>query len=573
MDKKKIDKEEQEELEEALAEKNINEAERLLKEENNGRENLNKTNSKGIIICILILAIIIACYFIFYKDNKEETKDKNNKTKETEVKKPDLKSEYRLSGNGLENFDLYFLQLENEEKNKVYSPLSIKYALEMLAEGTDGNSKEELDAIIGDYVAKKYTNSKNMSFANALFIKDSYEKNIKNTYKELLENKYGAEVLLDSFKKPDKVNKWVSDKTFNLIPELIDDASDKDFILINALAIDMEWVKKIQSEHEDYIVDLLHEQYKEEDYDSYGVYLSALDSSDYSPLEFEGYNKKAKSAQISAVANKYDTVNTVGENKIRETITKEYSEWINSAEGKECMEYSEPDEYPKDVNKYVDKFIKDLDSNYKHISSSTDFYFYDDEEVKAFSKDLKEYDGTTLQYVGIMPKKESLKDYISKTNANNINTLINKMKDISLNSFEDGYMSIINGYIPMFKFEYELELMTNLQKLGIKDVFDSEKANLSKMVEGNAYIDTALHKANIEFSNDGIKASAATAIGGKGSTSCGFEHRYEIPVKKIDLTFNKPYMYFVRDKQSGEVWFAGTVYEPIEFNSSEYPHY
>ena len=168
MDKKKIDKEEQEVLEEALAEKNINEAERLLKEENNRREKLNKTNSKGIIICILILAIIIACYFIFYKDNKEETKDKNNKTKETEVKKPDLKSEYRLSGNGLENFDLYFLQLENEEKNKVYSPLSIKYALEMLGEGASGESKTQIDNIIGKYKAKKYP------ITNALSIHNEY---------------------------------------------------------------------------------------------------------------------------------------------------------------------------------------------------------------------------------------------------------------------------------------------------------------------------------------------------------------------------------------------------------------
>ena len=30
----------------------------------------------------------------------------------------------------------------------------------------------------------------------------------------------------------------------------------------------------------------------------------------------------------------------------------------------------------------------------------------------------------------------------------------------------------------------------------------------------------------------------------------------------IDLDFDKPYMYIIRDKSTGEVWFAGTVYEP-----------
>ena len=65
---------------------------------------------------------------------------------------------------GLEQFDLYFLQLENGKQNKIYSPLSIKYALEMLEEGTNGESKTQISSIIGNYEAKKYINSKNMSF-------------------------------------------------------------------------------------------------------------------------------------------------------------------------------------------------------------------------------------------------------------------------------------------------------------------------------------------------------------------------------------------------------------------------
>ena len=74
----------------------------------------------------------------------------------------------------------------------------------------------------------------------------------------------------------------------------------------------------------------------------------------------------------------------------------------------------------------------------------------------------------------------------------------------------------------------------------------------------------ARHKANIEFSNNGIKAAAATSLsGGKGAGgSCVFDYRYDVPVKKIDLTFDNPYMIIIRDKNTGEVWFTGTVYEP-----------
>ena len=109
--------------------------------------------------------------------------------------------------------------------------------------------------------------------------------------------------------------------------------------------------------------------------------------------------------------------------------------------------------------------------------------------------------------------------------------------------------------------------MEDLQKLGIEDVFDINKADLSKMLTDNAekqYIGDATHKAMIEFSNDGIKAAAVTVMGGMGSTGCfvDFDHVYDVPVEEIDLTFDKPYLYIIRDKATGEVWFTGAVYNP-----------
>ena len=46
---------------------------------------------------------------------------------------------------------------------------------------------------------------------------------------------------------------------------------------------------------------------------------------------------------------------------------------------------------------------------------------------------------------------------------------------------------------------------------------------------------------------------------------CGFDYKFDVPVEKIDLTFANPYMFIIRDKDTGEVWFTGTVYEPVEF--------
>ena len=65
----------------------------------------------------------------------------------------------------------------------------------------------------------------------------------------------------------------------------------------------------------------------------------------------------------------------------------------------------------------VFKYIAELKDNYEHISSSTDFEFYTDDDAKVFAKDLKTYNGTTLQYIGIMPTTKTLSYYIKNTNA------------------------------------------------------------------------------------------------------------------------------------------------------------
>ena len=524
--------------------------------------------AKVIIILLVLILVGVLGYIAFLKfkpDNKTATAEKE-----------DYQSEYRLSGNGLENFDLYFLKLENEAKNKVYSPLSIKYALAMLSEGANGDSKAQIDAIIGDYKAKSYPNNEHMSFANAMFIRDTYKDKVKESYTNNLKEKFGAEVVLDPFASPDNINNWASDRTFKLVNNLLNDVSDNDFFLINALAIDMNWNNQIHCEgsHKipcvdegNYHVYYNHEKLEENDKGAYSV--SDISYSDEDSFYATWNNKHVfdgkeftKGGEVFADFNKYDIIKDLGEDKIREIIKPEYEAWLKTDEGKSVVSYN-----PKALNveESINNFIDELKSNYGKADNSTDFLVHEDDNVKVFAKDLQEYDGMTLQYVGIMPKQVKLAEYIDNTNSDELNGIIKKLKEVNIDSFEDGYAYQIRGFIPFFKYEDELNLVDDLNKLGVKDVFDKDKADLSNMVEEKeTFINKAVHKANIEFGNDGIRASAVTAMGGGGATSGPFfEHLFKIPVKYIDVTFDKPYMYIIRDKESGEVWFTGTVYEPI----------
>ena len=110
----------------------------------------------------------------------------------------------------------------------------------------------------------------------------------------------------------------------------------------------------------------------------------------YLTLQFneDGNKIKVKSGEIGAVINNYDIVEDFGEDNICKKVSEEYQKWLNEGE---CVN----DETERDINKVVDKYISEIDSNYGKYSFSTDFTFYND-DVKVFAKDLKTYDGRTL---------------------------------------------------------------------------------------------------------------------------------------------------------------------------------
>ena len=69
------------------------------------------------------------------------------------------------------------------------------------------------------------------------------------------------------------------------------------------------------------------------------------------------------------------------------------------------------------------------------------------------------------------------------------------------------------------------------------------------------YVKEALHKATIDFSEDGIKAAAVTAMLAYASSAFEMD-------KPDDVIFDKPFIYLISDKNTGEIWFIGTLYEP-----------
>ena len=184
-----------------------------------------------------------------------------------------------------------------------------------------------------------------------------------------------------------------------------------------------------------------------------------------------------------------------------------------------------------------------------------------DDDVTVIAMDLKEYDGITLEFDAIMPNKENLDDFVSNIDSEKIDKYLS---DLNKSSDAENDVKI---KIPKFDFDYSIELKKELMAMGMKKAFGYD-ADFSNITGDKAlFVGAALHKADIEFSEDGIKAAAVTAFTMLAKSAFSDSEVTEINIEK-------PFMFVIRDKDTGEIWFVGSVYKPVLWDDvkAEYGH-
>jgi serpin B len=109
--------------------------------------------------------------------------------------------------------------------------------------------------------------------------------------------------------------------------------------------------------------------------------------------------------------------------------------------------------------------------------------------------------------------------------------------------------------LPKFKLSYESELKETLSALGMKSAFDPTTANFSKLSSTPTKIDRVKHKTFVEVNEEGTEAAAVTGVG-ITSTSARIEP------KPFEMVVNRPFFCTIRDNQTGEILFMGSIVNP-----------
>jgi serpin B len=90
--------------------------------------------------------------------------------------------------------------------------------------------------------------------------------------------------------------------------------------------------------------------------------------------------------------------------------------------------------------------------------------------------------------------------------------------------------------------------------MGMPAAFDPNAADFSGMsAEDRLFISDVIHEAFIKVDEEGTEAAAATAV---------IMDLTSAPIEVIDLSIDRPFLFSLYDRETGEILFLGRVLNP-----------
>lgn len=108
-------------------------------------------------------------------------------------------------------------------------------------------------------------------------------------------------------------------------------------------------------------------------------------------------------------------------------------------------------------------------------------------------------------------------------------------------------------YLPKFKIEYKKLLNDVLKDMGMEVAFSGSADFTNLFDEGvSAHISRVIHQSYLEVNEEGSEAAAATVVEIVETSGTG----------PVDMKINRPFLFFIREKHTNAILFAGKMVNP-----------
>lgn len=108
-------------------------------------------------------------------------------------------------------------------------------------------------------------------------------------------------------------------------------------------------------------------------------------------------------------------------------------------------------------------------------------------------------------------------------------------------------------FLPRFKLNSDFKVNDILQRMGLNDIFDEKKSNLSNISRHLVYVSNIVHRAVIEVNEEGTVAAAAS-----GAT---------LTFNSISPQFyvNRPFVFLIHETTTNTLLFCGQIRNPAKY--------
>ena len=152
------------------------------------------------------------------------------------------------------------------------------------------------------------------------------------------------------------------------------------------------------------------------------------------------------------------------------------------------------------------------------------------------------YDGWELSIVILLPQAGEFEAFEGSLDAERVHGIV---KDLA-------YRQVALA-MPKFEFESDFGLADALAAMGMPDAF-TEAADFSGMTGSrDLFIADVIHKAFVSVDEAGTEAAAATAV---------VMAELAMPEEPVEITVDRPFVFLIRDIETGAVLFVGRVVNP-----------
>lgn len=173
---------------------------------------------------------------------------------------------------------------------------------------------------------------------------------------------------------------------------------------------------------------------------------------------------------------------------------------------------------------------------------SEETLYLEDENATGF---LKYYAGQKYAFAALLPNENiSVYNYVKTLSGEHLQNMLTHPVEVH-----------VDAWMPQFDTEYSVEMKSVLANMGMTDVFDGGKADLTGLgisTGGNIWVERVLHKTYIEVGPQGTKAGAATAVEAVDECAPVYEDSREV---KLD----RPFIYMIIDCENNQPIFMGAV--------------